>query len=78
MLQPDPDSPRKARPALHCSECGKPAPELYIVRVGQEICIRCVKPSEVARYPEFQAMLKRLSDPRERKQDGAGNDSERA
>lgn len=51
-LQPDPNPPRKARPALHCSQCGKSAPELFIVRPDEELCAGCLTPEDLIRYPE--------------------------
>lgn len=47
---------------LICTECGRPAKELYIVRPDEEICEQCLTPEDVARYPEFAAKLRRQAD----------------
>lgn len=52
VVQPDPDPPRKARPALSCTECGEAAPELFIVRPDEELCAGCLTPEDLIRYPE--------------------------
>lgn len=44
---------------LICSECRKPAKELYIVRIDAAICVRCLTDEDVARYPEFAETLQR-------------------
>lgn len=37
---------------MTCTECGKPAKELYIVRPEEEICESCLTPEDLIRYPE--------------------------
>lgn len=37
---------------LICTECGRPAKELYIVRPDEEICEGCLTPEDLIRYPE--------------------------
>lgn len=57
VLQSDQNHSRKARPSLRCSECGKAAAELYIVRIEGEVCERCLTPEDVVRYPEFARQI---------------------